>query len=264
MRRTGRSIQTFLDDGSPDQKVTLSLASSWLSTLDEKADAKRKRTLVSLARWAKGIRSFFYLDPKELRAPSRSKSGEIGEHGEDLAGYLVRLKAQPKRLERLIKLLRNQYPRLVELVPKRGQYGWTKLEVTEKWNGETATFNARQVSDGLLRLIAVASLATRDEKPSVLLFDEIDNGLHPSLLAGLVDILRGMSKTTQVLATSHSPLTLNYVPDDSAMVVTRGANGAVAVTPLEAAPGFEDLRERMGLGELWYNLGEKRITRPGG
>ena len=98
VRRTGRSIQTFLDDGSPDQKVTLSLASSWLSTLDEKADAKRKRTLVSLARWAKGIRSFFYLDPKELRAPSRSKSGEIGEHGEDLAGYLVRLKAQPKRL----------------------------------------------------------------------------------------------------------------------------------------------------------------------
>ena len=82
VERTGREIVTTREDREIDQHVTLTLPSSWLSTLDLTRDAAKHLTLVALAKWALGIRSFFFLDPTKLRASSRSKNGEVGEHGE--------------------------------------------------------------------------------------------------------------------------------------------------------------------------------------
>jgi predicted ATPase len=261
VNRTGRTIQTYDERGNLVQEVMLTLPSSWLSTVDPVKDAGTQPTLAALATWARGIRSFFFLDPTKLRAASRTKNGEIGEHGEDLAAYIGSLAKRPRALATLTRLLKKHYPRLSELTPKSNKYGWTRLEVAERWNGETAKFNARQVSDGLLRLIAVATLIVREDKPSVLLFDEIDNGLHPRLLEGFVSLLTVLSKDTQVLATTHNPISLNYVSDESAIVVTRGAQGTVRVTRVVDTPGFADLREHFALGELWYNVGEERIVK---
>jgi predicted ATPase len=152
---------------------------------------------------------------------------------------------------------------LREAFRRGSSYGWTHLEITEKWNGEQATFNARQVSDGLLRLIAVAAMHEMREAPSVLLLDEIENGLHPRLLGGLVSMLEELTKSglTQVIATTHSPITLNYVSSpESVLLVTRGKGGGVQVTALSETKGFPDLREHFELGELWYNAGEERLV----
>jgi predicted ATPase len=118
----------------------------------------------------------------------------------------------------------------VELHPVRRGYGWTHLEVTERWNGETARFNARQVSDGLLRLIAVAAMHELPISPSVLLLDEVENGLHPQLLGGFVrmlqDLVRSKRGQTQIVLATHSPITVNFCesPDD-VILVTRGKGG---------------------------------------
>src|SRR5205823_2563151 len=134
------------------------------------------------------------------------------------------------------------------------------------WNGEQAKFNARQVSDGLLRLIAVAAMHELREAPSVLLIDEIENGLHPRLLGGLVSMLEELTKSgrTQVIATTHSPIKLNYFSSpESVLLVTRGKGGGVRVTPMNETKDFESLREHFELGELWYNVGEERLVPKG-
>ncbi|MBX9809629.1 AAA family ATPase [Candidatus Gracilibacteria bacterium] len=41
--------------------------------------------------------------------------------------------------------------------------------------------------------------------PSVLLFDEIDSCIHPTLLGGFVEVLRAISRNTQLIFTTHSP-----------------------------------------------------------
>lgn len=104
------------------------------------------------------------------------------------------------------------------------------------------------------------------EAPSVLLIDEIENGLRPRLLGGLVGMLEELTKSglTQVIATTHSPITLNYVSSpESVLLVTRGKGGGVQVTPMNEAKGFPDLREHFELGELWYNAGEEQLVRGG-
>ncbi|WP_437593487.1 AAA family ATPase [Sorangium sp. So ce1000] len=265
--RSGRTVAKFpeLADAS-EETTTLSLPSSWLSTIDLKDDRDRFPTLVALAQWARRIRAYYFLDPVALRAPSRGKGeklDELGLHGENLASFLGRIKSRPKDFARLIERVRAHYPRLVDIQVRRKSYGWTHIEITEKWNGEQATFNARQVSDGLLRLIAVAAMHEMREAPSVLLIDEIENGLHPRLLGGLVAMLEELTRTgvTQVIATTHSPITLNYVSSpESVLLVTRGKGGGVQVTPMNETKSFQELREHFELGELWYNAGEERLV----
>src|SRR5262249_31357126 len=150
-----------------------------------------------------------------------------------------------------------------ELVPKAEQYGWTHLDVTERWNGETATFNARQVSSGLLRLIAVAAMHELANRPTVLLLDEIENGVHPHLLEGFVRMLQEFvdeKKGTQVVLATHSPITVNFCKAEDVILVTRGAHGHPKCVPLAQTKGFDRLADQFGPGELWYNVGEDKLT----
>lgn len=45
--------------------------------------------------------------------------------------------------------------------------------------------------------------------PSVMIFDEIDSAVHPTLITNLIEVLRAVSKTTQLFITTHSPLFLD-------------------------------------------------------
>ncbi|MFO0761092.1 MAG: ATP-binding protein [Byssovorax sp.] len=269
LARAGREIERRSEKTSKHEMTRLTLPASWLSTLDPREDAKDFPTLVALAQWAKRIRAYYFLDPAELRAASRGgeeRIDELGLHGENLAAFLARIKSKPKDFARLIDRVRAHYPRLVDIHVRRKSYGWTHLEITEKWNGEQATFNARQVSDGLLRLIAVSAMHEMRDPPSVLLLDEIENGLHPRLLGGFVQMLEELAKSgrTQVIVATHSPITLNYVSSPEAvLLVTRAKGGGVHVTPMPATKGFDTLREQFALGELWYNAGEDRLVPKG-
>jgi predicted ATPase len=260
--REGRTILRVSEHDQRKEHTTLTLPASWLSTLDAKADLKDYPTLVALASFAKRIRAYYFLDPVALRTPSRVETDELGAHGDNLPAFLAHLGKRPRDFARLVKRVRAHYPRLVDIHPRR-RHGRIELEVTEKWNGEQATFNARQVSDGLLRLIAVAAMHEMRDPPSVLLIDEIENGLHPRLLGGLVAMLEELTKSgrTQVIATTHSPITLNYVSSPEAvLLVTRGKGGGVKVTPMNETRDFQSLREHFELGELWYNVGEERLV----
>jgi predicted ATPase len=140
------------------------------------------------------------------------------------------------------------------------------LLVKERWGKSSAKFNARQASDGLLRLIAVASLYELETPPSILLLDEIENGLHPSILEGFVGMLQELADesdgATQVIATSHSVLALNFVGSpEQVLLVHRDRDGFSRVTPVTSLPTFEKLRRHFDLGEMIYNVGEDRLLK---
>lgn len=267
LERKWRSMWRLQEAGglAEREEITQTLTSSWLASLDpgDPKDRKRFPRLCRVADWARRIRGHFFLDPLQLRAPGRGEPTTIGRNGANLAPFVASLRRRrPKAYQELLENVRRHYPRLDAMVFRRVQYGWTQLEVVETWNGEKAQFNARQVSDGLLRLIAAAAMRSAEPRTSVLLLDEIENGMHPQLLGQFIEMLQELTPETQVVATTHSPVAVNFVRDEQGVVIVdRGPGGQPRCTPLPSAKGYARLRPHFDPGELWYNLGEEKLVR---
>ena len=111
---------------------------------------------------------------------------------------------------------------------------------------------AAQMSEGLLYFLAYAALPYLTPT-SILLVEEPENGLHPSRIRDVMNILREISKTTQVIVATHSPLVVNELTGDEVTVVTRDAERGTQVRRLSATADYS-VRSRVYLpGELWLN-----------
>lgn len=69
-------------------------------------------------------------------------------------------------------------------------------------------FPAHVVSDGILKAAAIALLASMHDPPSLIMLEEIENGINQKNIQHLISWLSkigGRGHTTQVIATTHSP-----------------------------------------------------------
>ena len=86
------------------------------------------------------------------------------------------------------------------------------LYCEEGWSAtSTQEIDARGMSDGTLRYLGiVAALLTREEG-SLLVIEEVDNGLHPSRANALLDMLKtlGKERNIDVIVTTHNPALLD-------------------------------------------------------
>jgi predicted ATPase len=112
-------------------------------------------------------------------------------------------------------------------------------------------FDASSLSDGTLRFIALATLFLQPEKyrPSVILVDEPELGLHPYALEMLAALVRQASVTTQVIVSTQSSLLLDHFEPEDVLVANR-VNDGTQLTRLES-PQLAKWLEDYSLGQLW-------------
>lgn len=82
------------------------------------------------------------------------------------------------------------------------------------------------------RSIANMFLCTLDGKYNILLIDEIENHIHPSLLRSLIRKLSNMEKIF-VIATTHSPVVLNEAKIKSLIEISHGSLANLEPTSIE-------------------------------
>lgn len=112
-------------------------------------------------------------------------------------------------------------------------------------------FDASSLSDGTLRFIALATLFLQPEqfRPSVILVDEPELGLHPYAIEMLASLIRQASVNTQVIVATQSSLLLDHFSPEDVLVADR-VDGGTQLTRLkseELAAWLEDY----SLGQLW-------------
>ena len=114
-----------------------------------------------------------------------------------------------------------------------------------------ADFDAAALSDGTLRFIALTTLLQqpRDTRPSVILLDEPELGLHPYAITMLASLVKKASQETQVVMATQSPILLDHFEPEDVIVADR-VNGEVAFTRLDSA-SLEVWLEDYSLGQLW-------------
>ncbi len=90
-------------------------------------------------------------------------------------------------------------------------------------NNHIAVLDTDEVSDGLLKAAAIALICASEDKPSIIMIDEIENGINQHNLVKLIDWLKHVSnngKNTQFILTSHSPSVIREFSDNLDSVYT--------------------------------------------
>jgi predicted ATPase len=112
-------------------------------------------------------------------------------------------------------------------------------------------FDASSLSDGTLRFIVLATLFLQpvSHRPSVILVDEPELGLHPYAIGILASLIRQAAVDTQVIVSTQSSLLVDYLKPEDVLVVNR-IEGGTTIAPLkpdQLATWLEDY----SLGQLW-------------
>lgn len=212
----------------------------------------------------------YKFDLAKLPAPSVPEPGIVLEQsGGNLAAVLdvMQNSADRSSFEKLQNSLHDEIPTLRGIVlPPAPQYSGAKaLHFILSGNGQPpVTIPGSLASGGALLLTAFLTLAY-SETAELLLFEEPENGLHPSRLKMVLDILRKMSRgevgnrKRQIVITTHNPLLLNYARPEEVRVFVRHPEEGTKVIPMSNVPDIERLLKEFALGELWYLLGEEKM-----
>ena len=172
--------------------------------------------------------------------------------GANLAPFLYYLR---EKHESSYSLIRRTVQRVAPffddfaLAPQRLNEDKIRLEWQHK--GTDAYFDAASLSDGSLRFIALATLLLQPEslRPSVILLDEPELGLHPYAITMLASLLKQAAAQTQIILATQSPFLLDHFEPEDVLVADR-VNGQTQLTRLDT-PSLETWLQDYSLGQLW-------------
>ena len=117
--------------------------------------------------------------------------------------------------------------------------------------GTDAYFDAASLSDGTLRFMALATLFLQpmEYRPSVILVDEPELGMHPYAITLLAALMRQASTESQVVVSTQSSLLLDHFEPEEVLVAER-IDGATQLNRLDSSK-LEPWMEEYSLGQLW-------------
>jgi len=164
------------------------------------------------------------LESSSLRKPDDFLSvSSVSATGEHLPAALDRLKKNEEVANQLATLLPDVLDVFVDVDEKR-QLKTLYLETTSGIRHE-----ARSLSDGTLRFLALAIIGADPEAGGVICLEEPENGIHPARIAAIVELLSQMAvdprypvgpdnPLRQIIINTHSPLVIERLPLDNLIV----------------------------------------------
>jgi energy-coupling factor transporter ATP-binding protein EcfA2 len=197
------------------------------------------------------------LDPhlSVLRTYSQFKSVKrMGENGENFAALVQAILTQERLHSAYLSWLRQLTP--IELDDVTILTGALEEPLFALKEG-VEEFPAPILSDGTLRFAALAAAFFQPDMPDIITIEEIENGIHPTRLRLLVELLKSQSVEggPQVFATTHSPVVLAWLEEndyDTTFFCKRDEEtGASIIKPLSEIPHLVDIVKKRSLGELF-------------
>lgn len=172
---------------------------------------------------------FLTLDPLAMGAPQQTNVTPILSlypNGSNLAEYLHNFAQRyPVQFEQLVDTVRFVVPYMDSIQPEMSQdvFRTSFISLVE----QSVKIPGWMMSSGTLRVTAILACLLHPNPPTLLVIEEIENGLDPRTIGLLVSVIRDAveSGRTQVIATTHSPYFLDLVPPEYIMTCQRDETG---------------------------------------
>lgn len=226
--------------------------------------AHKNRNIKDSVRLVQGViahlQASFVFDPnpKLMRGYERIGNNTLSKNGANLSAVLHALsigdESQQASLGRLLSRIRQLPDEPYE------EFDFTTTELGDVIFGlrdKTGyTADARSLSDGTLRTLAILTAMETVQKKSRVIVEEFDNGLHPSRTSLLTSAITEATeqRDLQVLVTTHNPATMNNLTTEQlegvVLCTWSKVKEAADLIRLVELPRYEELVERGTLGDL--------------
>lgn len=216
------------------------------------------KEVISVVRNA--LKSIFLLnpDPQAMRRYSKL-SKELRMDASNIAGVLAALNPEEKgrleeKLTRYVKPLPERDINRITAVTVGLAASDAMLYCYEDWNPNTPV-DARGMSDGTLRFAAIIVSLLTLKPGSLLIIEEVDNGLHPSRARDLVKVLKEISAERQIdiLCTTHNPVLMDELGNEMIPFISfvkRDKNGNSYIQLLEDKENLAKLMASGTVGDM--------------
>ncbi len=167
---------------------------------------------------------FLSLEPEQMYFPTSRNQGSaavrMDSSGRNLADIFSRLQDDAIVFDIITDKMRYVLPDLADFSTKHD--GFRKevfLQMVEQSSKEALP--SWLFSSGTLRILAILTLLNSKAIPSLILIEEIENGLDPRTLNMLVDELQRLLPKVQFVITTHSPYFLDLLDLEHVIVAER-------------------------------------------
>lgn len=210
-------------------------------------------SLFSINRALRGMR-FMELSPARMKDPSVPGATILGDYGQNLPTVLESICADADRKQTLLSWLEELTPMDVQGFEfPRDPSGRVHLYITERNGRKVSAYSA---SDGTLRFLGILAALLNEDAGGIYFFEEIDNGIHPSRLWLLLDLIERQTakRKIQVITTTHNPALLAWMNDETfehTSVVYRDQYWSDSVIrPIAGLYHLRELRKTYGMEGL--------------
>lgn len=192
---------------------------------------------------------FYSLDVNAARQPSIDERQEFLLYdGHNLASILEKV-SNDSSYKRILKLMSILIPNFEKWKTEKQFDGSTGFKIFEK--GITKGLLPKMVSDGTIRLLCILlTLLYQPTEAELICIDEPERYLHPQILQTLVEIMRDVSKKTQLIITTHSTKLVRWLKPNEVFMVDKKNNTTHIVRAQDISMIDEFLKE-LSLDELW-------------
>lgn len=205
------------------------------------------------------LQNILFLDPvpQRMRNPSFADDKKLRGDSSNLSSTLFSLCGKPHQKQSVLDFIKDlPEQHITDIDFLHGPRNDMLLKLEETFGGMSQWRDASVLSDGTLRVLAVAAALLSASEYSTVVMEEIDNGIHPSRANALLANVQKIAKNRKlaVLITSHNPALLDALPatavPDVVFCYRDPSEGDSRLVRLEDLPNYPDLVARGPLGRL--------------
>lgn len=199
-----------------------------------------------------------FLDPIPTKMRNDSfPDKKIQTDGSNLAGVLYHLCENGTLKLQLLEFVRSlpeQY--ITDILCYKDKRSQVYFELEETFGDVKKNWSAELLSDGTLRVLAIATALLSVAEGSTVVIEEIDNGIHPSRAKQLMATITKYAKqrSLRLLLSTHNPALMDALPDEALQDVVfcyrDKTDGDSRLVRLSDLPYYPELLVQGTLGNL--------------
>ena len=265
---TGRDIVVAYNNFSSDFEKSSTVCSSYMAVFTQllsdirfpTKQAKSREIIPRVAeQYVDWLSKIIFLEPQPslMRRYGHMTDTVLQENGQNLSGVLYRLCQSLDNREAVLGFIRSLPEQDIQDISfLETPWGDVLLQLTETFGGCATPYDATRISDGTLRVLAIAAVLLSAPEDSVVVIEEIDNGIHPSRVKGLLEKMADLAqrRNLRILMSSHNPALLDALPEeaipDTEFCYRSQNEGSSQLIRLQDIPDYPELISQGSLGYL--------------